>query len=224
MCGSHHIAWDVFDGAVDWLMNNFGYFKPRNAQDQLGLVRAHTICTMAVTAGSVGLSTLLEGTQYFSSSLPVDKVFALYGLARDNKATDGTLVLTPDYSKPIKSVLYDVAVQLITQSASLCVVLRQVYHWPHRMQGLPSWVPDWTQGNSHVALDSSISTYRASASETAKPSWPRNLKAIEIDGILVDRISRVGSPPLTPIMQYGVDDEGGLGPIHTLKGTMRRKC
>lgn len=200
---------------------SFGYYKPRNVHDQLGLACASTIRTLTVTAGSVGLSTLLEGTQYFSSSLSIDKLFALYGVAWDNRATDGTIVLTPDYSKPVKSILYDIAVYSITQSASLSVVLRQVYHPPHSMQRLPSWVPDWTQGNSHVALDSSISTYRASASETAKPSWAHNLNALEIDGILVDRISRIGFPPLTPIMQYGVDGESELGPIHTFKGTMR---
>lgn len=223
MCGSYHITWDIFGGAIDWIMDNsFGYHKPRNAQDQLGLACASTIRTMTVTAGSVGFSTLLEGTQSFSSSLSIDKLFGLYGLARDNKATDGTMILTPDYSKPVKSILHGVAVYLITQSASLGAVLRQVYHSPHRMQGLPSWVPDWTQSNSHIALDSSISTFRASASETAKPSWSHNLNALKIDGILVDRISRIGFPPLTPIMQYGVDGESDVGPIHTSEGTMRR--
>ena len=223
MCGSHQITWDIFGRAIDWIMDNsFGYHKPRNAQDQLGLACASTIRTTRVTAGSVGLSTLLEGTQSFSSSLSIDKLFALYGLARDNKATDGTMVLIPDYSKPVKAILFGVAVYLITQSVSLGAVLRQVYHSPHRMQGLPSWVPDWTQSNSHIALDSINSTYRASASETAKPSLSHTRNALKIDGILVDHISRIGSPPITPIMQYGVDGEGHVGPVHTSEGTMRR--
>lgn len=174
---------------------------------------------MRNTAGCVGLSTLLEGTKYFSSSLSIDKLFALYGLARDRTSTDGTMALNPDYSKPMVTSLCDVAVYLITRASSLGAVLRQIYHSQHRMQGLPSWVPDWTQGNSDAALDSFTSTYRASASESAKPSWPRKPNILEIDGLLVDRVSRIGLPPLTPMYQYGIDNDNETGPVYTFQGT-----
>ena len=223
MCGSHRITWEIFGRAIDWIMDiSFGYYMPRNVKDQLRLACASKVGTTRVTAGSVMVSTLLEGIQSFSSSLSTDKLSALYGLAQDNQATDGTLVLFTDYSNPVNSILYGVAVYLITQSASLGAVLRQVYHLPHRMQGLPSWVPDWTQSNSHIALDWSNSTFRASASETARPSWSHNLNAIKIDVILVDRISRIGFLPLKPIMQLRVDGESDVGPVHTSEITMRR--
>jgi hypothetical protein len=87
---------------------------------------------------------LLERTKHFHATDPRDKLFALLQLASN---TVNTFVhdplITPDYTKPITSVISDFVRWQIRESLSLRVLINpDVMVRFVRGVELPSWAPD----------------------------------------------------------------------------------
>lgn len=79
----------------------------------------------------------LSYTRYCDATDPRDKVFALYGLAKD-----GPQAIEVDYRKSIRAVFTDVSKYLIENARDL--VLLSMVQDANPDHNLPSWVPDWS--------------------------------------------------------------------------------
>ncbi|KAF4946945.1 hypothetical protein FSARC_14077 [Fusarium sarcochroum] len=95
------------------------------------------------------LHSLLLRHRRAQTSLQVDKVYALAGLASDW----ADLKLNIDYAKPWKEVYRDVAVAVLQHSGTLDVLSgpRSPIHDPYD-KDLPSWVPNWTIRDQMMSL------------------------------------------------------------------------
>ncbi|KAF2491162.1 HET-domain-containing protein [Lophium mytilinum] len=95
------------------------------------------------------LSRMLSLCQYFECGDPRDKVFAILGLVDDLDSITHT-ELNPDYSTPVAEIYRRFAWFIITRQKSLRI-LHDV-GITRRLEGLPSWVPDWSVSNPEGKL------------------------------------------------------------------------
>ncbi|KAK3672082.1 hypothetical protein LTR78_008052 [Recurvomyces mirabilis] len=99
---------------------------------------------------------LLRLTRSLDSTDPRDKVFALFGLLKPDKAAIENGALRPDNTKPVKVVFEDVAKHFMLHLHSL--KLLELVHDTVRSrteltEALPSWVPNWTTSSDAPVLD-----------------------------------------------------------------------
>ncbi|KAF7919348.1 uncharacterized protein EAE97_011680 [Botrytis byssoidea] len=84
----------------------------------------------------VRLTQLLYRDRLSFCSDPRDRIYALLGLAEDQDS------VSPDYTKPVQLVLQDTVEILVEKERSLNIIC--MLPKSRRMNGLPSWVPDFT--------------------------------------------------------------------------------
>lgn len=77
----------------------------------------------------------------FRASLPHDYIYAILGLCGPQTLPP---TLAPNYSKPFAEVCRDYAMTIIEETGSLRVLARQM----NSLDGVPSWVPDFSADNT----------------------------------------------------------------------------
>ncbi|KAB5516995.1 heterokaryon incompatibility protein-domain-containing protein [Coniochaeta sp. 2T2.1] len=140
---------------------------------------------------------LLWLTGPFASTEPREKIFALYGLVHPGEEDMVTSELfRVDYRKPVKDVYRDVMFGYIMRYGSLCLMSDsvEVAAEERSMQGLPSWVPDWSLP---------VLTKHPSAGRHAGPS---GFDACGGQGTLVQGSMRAVNPDLLRIGGRVVDE------------------
>ncbi|KAJ9606843.1 hypothetical protein H2200_008853 [Cladophialophora chaetospira] len=138
--------------------------------------------------------SLFGGLEYHSpksSTDPRDKVYGLLGLA-DIQATKAMKV---DYSKTIAQVYTDFASYEITTSRRLRL-LTYVENKPAKLNGLPSWVPDWSmKDRGHCFLENVFrpNDHFSAAGDTEAEciASPSN-GTLLVKGIDLGRVKRLG--------------------------------
>jgi hypothetical protein len=113
------------------------------------------------------LMICLAETRSWQSTHPVDKIFALLGLASFSR----NLPIQPDYVKAPEDVFCDVTMAIIEDDQNLDI-LSQVHHCEGDTPrpNWPSWAPDWTQKpkvNSLIDIPSGLRPYDAGGRWTA---------------------------------------------------------
>jgi hypothetical protein len=145
-----------------------------------------------------------HGPHHLNSSDPRDKIFALLGLASDQKALSEKGVI-PDYTKSTREV-YIFTTSVLLQQGHISLLSLIQPHKPSAHGNLPSWVPDWYQPlteplqivhDDHMTLEPE---FGASGPICSTPSVRVDIKASNIHGIslkgyVCDRIHSVGSFP-----------------------------
>ncbi|EJT73079.1 hypothetical protein GGTG_09929 [Gaeumannomyces tritici R3-111a-1] len=143
----------------------------------------------------LSLNFLLRQFRNSLATQPVDKVYAMLGLA-----ADGGDFVVPDYSKPVAEVYRELARSLLEQSQSLEVLSLVGDPMWKGVDGLPSWVPDWsTMMRERPYLVSAVAL-----ACNASPPLPVTGRAavgfsgdgtrLQLEGVLLDRVRRAGSP------------------------------
>ncbi|KAK7177268.1 heterokaryon incompatibility protein [Paraphaeosphaeria sporulosa] len=109
----------------------------------------------ATCVGTINLNR--HGPHHLDATDPRDKIFALLGLARDQKELEHA-GLFPDYEKSFEEVYTMTMAVLLKQGHISLLSMCQTNRSPF----LPSWVPDWSQSitdmlqdveNDHITLD-----------------------------------------------------------------------
>lgn len=133
------------------------------------------------------LQLLLQACHPLASTDPRDKIYALFNIAKDKER----LRITPDYGLTIADVYTDAAARIL-QSDRHLDLLSSVFS--KKSISLPSWVPDWTS-NSYSLLGATAAVrnglYSASGDTTADVRYNKEINAITIRGVFVDRITKV---------------------------------
>ncbi|KAH7412582.1 heterokaryon incompatibility protein-domain-containing protein [Cadophora sp. MPI-SDFR-AT-0126] len=149
MCGNRTVEDDHLNHAAR-LLRNFGHWQHLQrtldaplAHSSKGSVNSvdtrHPIILMKSrrAAEPFPLMYLIRAFWHFQATDPRDKVFALLGIAKD--AVD--LALHPDYGKSCKEVYSDLARTLIRNGY---IEILSLCEFPKQIDGLPSWVHDWS--------------------------------------------------------------------------------
>lgn len=142
ICGPYSLAWSSVVSVAEFFLNTGlgGATTKKSKTSLVGLMQS-------IKASPKFLWHLLWLTAPFASTEPRDKIFALYGLVHpaeaDNLASEYFQI---DYQKPIKDVYRDLMFGYVTNYGSLVLLSEAMEVDPEErsVQGLPSWVPDWS--------------------------------------------------------------------------------
>lgn len=88
---------------------------------------------------SFRLHQALHNTTGFQASMKQDHIYGLFGMVSDLDS----LSIDVNYSRPVAATYTQVAKALITKQKQLVILAR--CQLPKSVDGLPSWVPDWSQ-------------------------------------------------------------------------------
>jgi hypothetical protein len=138
------------------------------------------------------LRSLLFVSSGRESENPRDRIYALYGLMKDEMNP----LLQPDYTKPVAEVYANTTRHLIIAGMSLDILCG--HQFLGRLDKLPSWVPDFRQfgleTGALVQASGKSVIYRASLSEHHVPPKdaahpPQEWQALTVTGIFVGTVS-----------------------------------
>ena len=177
-CGHRWLSWSYFELAHNLMM--------RSLSTRVLQTPPHTftiLCTIRDYQKEMHparrIGPLLQETIAFEATKPVDKVFALLGLADE----DDRLAIELDYSISVQQVYTQVAKYLLRNNINtLC------FNVNSHSYNLPSWVPDWSRFSQRWPLWMPM-TYKASAKCHADVRYANDPCVLKVAGILVDRIS-----------------------------------
>ncbi|KAK5653286.1 hypothetical protein OQA88_9185 [Cercophora sp. LCS_1] len=143
----------------------------------------------------------MELFRHHRATDPRDKVYGLLALVRN---WHGGVPLVPDHTKPVEQVYTDVVVKILRDRRSADLLCRPPdLEEDKRLEGLPSWVPDFSQGvmagtalermKSMMPLNGAakeLETQRVEVYDIA----PRQGKVLAMKAVQVDLLRRVSTP------------------------------
>lgn len=150
VCGKSKVTEDALNHAVRLLRNyrqhqllKHGSDMPVTKSETLSVISINThnpirLLKFRRSAKSPPLIYLLRSFRDFQATDPRDKVFALFGIAGDTEVQG----IFPNYCKPCEDVYTDLARTLIQNGY---IELLSLCEFPKKVDGLPSWVPDWSR-------------------------------------------------------------------------------
>jgi hypothetical protein len=136
-----------------------------------------------------GLPTLFEALRWYctkESTQPEDRIYGLLGVT--TAGNDEQFIL--DYSRGARQIYIDAAVYIIQSTGLLDIICLMQ---PHPDSRLPSWVPDWVNGNPTWPLNDWTDSFTASAETNAVVSFTQNGSVISAQGLFITKITQTGS-------------------------------
>ncbi|KAK3313330.1 heterokaryon incompatibility protein-domain-containing protein [Apodospora peruviana] len=222
LCGPRVFAWDAFSAAYSFLQNTrwleiltpsyiLTYLSPAEIPDRYHRFLdpgRHSIEDSAMVVrfarhylSEVGMSIgLVECLRLFRSSLcsdARDKIFSILSII-DKDSPE--LKVCPDvrhvdYTIPVPELYLKVAWSSIQATNDLAILKHKEQEVQTKVQGLPSWVPDWTTPHNHTSLDSDDSINHWDASAGLQFHLPPSLGAhqLQVQGICIGSISSLSA-------------------------------
>lgn len=150
-----------------------------------------------ISQGKQDLLDLIVGNKDRTATDPRDKVYAYLGLAHDIPTK------FVKYELPLKDWTIHISTRLIQYSMDLEIIRHATPSGmarddKERMNGLPSWCPDWTQSTksriSYITgqrFDRLHERFAASAQTKNKPFFP-TVEILGVSGVVCDTIMQVG--------------------------------
>jgi len=143
ICGDSSAPWDALLPAFKSLDGSADAGEPSSALNY-GIVRHMALCRLrllTVAGNRLGLDEALIRCQWSRASSPVDKVYALLGISKDQG-------IIPDYSVSSEAC-FTLAATIILSRETVPDLLDFVTlpASTKRNKLLPSWVPDWSPQN-----------------------------------------------------------------------------
>ena len=133
----------------------------------------------------------------FDVADPRDKIFGLSNLVRGGIAVNDAF--RADYTKDVTQIYCEVSKAIIRESASLSILSIPRRSRGTGVDGLPSWVPDWTRNRRTAQLGSTRygeiddQTFNATRGSQTQVEIDEVTSSLRVWAHLVDRISAVGT-------------------------------
>lgn len=133
---------------------------------------------------------VLSRFRYTKSTDPKDKIYALLSLVAD------PLSITVDYQLPTTTIYTDCMKKLIEHDGTLDPLVQsawEMYGNKDRLEGLPSWVVDFTEpGDAHI-LFAQRSIFNAGGNDLALPLTVSKDSELDLTGYLIDTLASVST-------------------------------
>ncbi|KAF1970680.1 HET-domain-containing protein [Bimuria novae-zelandiae CBS 107.79] len=128
-------------------------------------------------------TAMLLRTQPLEATDPRDKIFAFHGLLKEL----GAAIPDPDYSRPIQEVYRQAAATVILHDHRLHILASITGE--RQLQGLPSWVPDWSCSRPITEI-ASWDDYQVQRG--VKPAYKVSLgqNRLILWGVMVDKVKK----------------------------------
>ncbi|KAF7888769.1 hypothetical protein EAF00_009069 [Botryotinia globosa] len=190
--GTISVIWDLIRK-----IRCHSYFLGTNWIVPPGTLTLRTLTAME----RIGVISLIRKRREFDLKVQLAQLliwdrYSLCSDPRDRLAEDRDIV-SPDYTNPIQSVLQDVVQGLIEKRRCLNVICMLSEYC--RMNGLPSWAPDFTSNSDMYELMNfpweDLDTYHVfMASGTMQPSGVKvEANVLSARGIILDVVDGLGS-------------------------------
>ncbi|KAI0107265.1 heterokaryon incompatibility protein-domain-containing protein [Nemania sp. FL0031] len=203
-CGKRRVGWDQFSDTLNQLKSKWIVFDSFTPEAAIGVETVLEI--EKIRSGTEqSLRYVLLGTYSAECRENKDKVYGVLSLGRDYNPkrrdsldeTDNTAVLEPDYTISTYEAFLRLATWGIRTYGApdvLSCTSRTDIEPLSELQGLPSWVPDWTRLDNNMPF-ARYEFCHVSQQEAIfvcdKPVILRGLN-LEVPALYVDRITRVG--------------------------------
>ena len=142
--------------------------------------------------GRLRLRDILFATMMCGATNPRDKVYALRGICKD--ADNAALI--PDYSKTVQQVYNETARYLLSESDPLRILGAAGIGSARSVEGLPSWVPDWSP-RVHAPLSAG---YNAADKSEQSISISAVQNILTVAGMHADELKETGSVLANPAL------------------------
>jgi hypothetical protein len=129
-CGAAVVGWRAVCNAIN-------FFAQLTTPSALTRATKRVINVPSYAGGWDDPSHFWDDLRKFECSDPRDRIYAAFGMLRSRPEFN----IEPDYKKPVQEVYTDVASKYLRTSGDL--YLLQFVGNPNKLQGLPSWTPDW---------------------------------------------------------------------------------
>lgn len=199
-CGEASLPW--LDFCIGWL--SLGRIIPGHRPDIVPSVSSYAqVMQLILSYHKMGdssiqpeLLSLLENHRNSRATDPSDKVYGFLGLCEQK----GTQIhgFVPDYRRTVSETFFDAAKTIIEHDQILHILGVPREDYQSRMDGLPSWVPDW----STYVFASSLSSrtvdgaYLYSFDAAKVHEVPKHAavhgKSLELSGRCFDEVVAVG--------------------------------
>ena len=188
-CGRQTIPWKILSRVVSSLyrrgiISTFQQYIPND----FGFHRVDVISSIQAIS-TFSLIDLLHANRSCKATDPRDKVFAMIGIAKDEK----TCGVVPDYSTKTTHVYQAVAMYLLKSAQPTSTLSFAGDTSPHRtptQAQLPSWVPDWSQRSARPPF---APPYFAAGNTTTKFHLSKSQQLLTVHGKIIDTIITVGA-------------------------------
>lgn len=208
-CGGYYIKWEHVSRVTRFLLDSDQRYRTMQTADheKLRWITSNTFENIlgisllksenesnAYHSQEQSLERLLFGTLSFDAKDPRDKLFALFGLARHDVASN---LVKPDYTKRIEQVFEDLARYLFLEkeNASLHLLALAGIGFSTLRMSVPSWVPDLTEKRElypyiipQYQERGMFCPYSASGTTIAEISEGPLRATLVVRGILVDKV------------------------------------
>ena len=202
MCGNDVISWSDLHKAVTYVVDVGVFFMfPEDTTYQLLMIAGTR--QQFMRGIQPRLLNLLLRNRSFSATDPRDMIFTLWALAdaRDIRS----LGLEPDYRLRAEQVYKEIAISFLKTRKDLTLFNAPRVLEDSKLNGLPSWVPDWSTSDSCVPFGflgsfglrdaeepESLLPYKASGSTSSMPQFDNEENQLGLLGMKFDRIEAVG--------------------------------
>ena len=193
-CGSHELPWE------DLVKVSRCQDGGQEIEDAHNAVAAITKLQIDHKRGGSNLTKALFLSYNFQCNDSRDKIYAMFGLANKEQVHD----LRPDYTKHVQEVYQNLATSLITNDN--CLDILCCVNHPQRIEGLSSWVPDWTSDVTiQRTLNVSWGWSKKSGHDLNKQSNPNiffsdDMRTLFVQGEVIGSIEETGQT--MPYMGY----------------------
>ena len=194
-CGQHSCNYNDLEFAVrgmDWLYGEIGY-HPSPAVRTLDILNPpyhyFKLIDKVTTLVDHGrqfapLEDLLANTQSCNATDSRDKIYAVLGLA-DPEIYN----IKPDYGRPPRETYMAATRRMVEGSNSLSVL--NVSPNPHRVHGLPSWVPDFSGERKMRPIPQPPSKGHFSEPKRIEFVSKAQKQCLQVEGDLIDQVRAV---------------------------------
>lgn len=196
------LDWEIFAAVLSW-MQSFrvadSTIQSLNGVKSLGLMKMLKNERDKVQEDRTFTPLdLVEETRHFGSTMPVDKIYAILGLVRDDD-------ITVDYNARPEDVYQQFAVRHLVPQQNLDILYHCVRSKEPRLLDLPSWVPDWTRPGYVEPFRIRDLRCNAAGDTPINLRVENNGRSLFIKGRLIDTIAQIDH--LRPIPQEPLGPE-----------------
>ncbi|XMA14572.1 hypothetical protein WAI453_007363 [Rhynchosporium graminicola] len=188
VCGRQQVAWKLFHWAASFISLTTSLIHQAPDTGVFGTIPfIPNITSMSKQNDIDPLSFYLRFVQNSKCSDPRDKVFGVLGIGRDSQEVDPRLrlMLQVDYKKSVQQVYQDAAEYIILSQQDLEICYAQPLT-SKVVQGLPSWVPDWSFRMDEAPAGFLLSGYNVRRLLPGNISFDRG--SMYVDGLMLDSI------------------------------------